>query len=297
MRLMRDMLQCFAMSQLRHFGKLIYRTYLSWSADGGSTLAASVAYYSALAFFPLLLILLSSFGYFLAVTESGQMAEDEILSAIGDQLSPSLQEQVTRAFAEVKARASLGGPLGIVTLLVVVIALFSEIDMAFNRIWKIKHDEARGIWGTVVDVVYVRIKAFLMLLGLLAVLLVIFTTGVVLTATREWFTALPWLTWSTQVLVSWLLNAVVFATLYYSVPNTKVPCLAALNGGVFAAMIWEVGRQLLASFVIGDRYNSAYGVIGAFIAIMLWAYYAAIVLFFGAEFTHTISVIEKEKAL
>jgi membrane protein len=153
----------------------------------------------------------------------------------------------------------------------------------------LKRDEARGIWGTVVDVVYVRIKAFLMLLGLLAVLFVIFTSGVVLTATREWFTELPWLTWSTQILVSWLLNATVFATLYYSVPNTKVPCLAALNGGVFAALIWEIGRQLLATFVIGDRYSSAYGVIGAFIAIMLWAYYAATVLFFGAEFVHTIS--------
>jgi membrane protein len=277
------------MNHLRHFGQLLYRTYQNWSADGGSTLAASVAYYSALAFFPLVLILLSSFGYFLAVTESGQLAEEEILDAIGDQLSPNLQEQVTQALAEVKSQASLGGPLGIVTLLVVVIALFSEIDTAFNRIWKLKRDEARGIWGTVVDVIYVRIKAFLMLLGLLAVLFVIFTTGVVLTATREWFTELPWLTWSTQILVSWLLNATVFATLYYSVPNTKVPCLAALTGGVFAALIWEIGRQVLAGFVIGDRYNSAYGVIGAFIAIMLWAYYAALVMFFGAEFVHTIS--------
>lgn len=283
------MLQCFAMEHLRHFGHLIYRTYLSWSADGGTTLAASVAYYAALAFFPLLLILLSSFGYFLAVTESGQLAEEEILSAIGEQLSPNLQEQVGRALKEVKARASLGGPVGILALLVVVIALFSEIDTAFNRIWKIKHDEGRGIWRTVVDVVYIRIKAFLMLLGLLAVLFAIFTTGVILTATREWFNDMPWLTWSSQILVSWLLNASVFATLYYSVPNTKVPCLAALNGGVFAALIWEIGRQLLASFVIGDRYDSAYGVIGAFIAIMLWAYYAATVLFFGAEFVHTIS--------
>lgn len=277
------------MKYLRHFGHLIYRTYLSWSADGGSTLAASVAYYTALAFFPLLLILLSSFGYFLTLTESGQAAEEQILDAIGDQLSPNLQDQVARTLTEVKARASLGGPAGLVTLLVVVIALFSEVDTAFNRIWKIKGDDARGIWGTVVDVVYVRVKAFLMLLGLLAVLLVIFALGTIISATSTWFTEAPWLTWSLQILVSWLLNAGVFTVLYVTVPNTKVRWLAALNGGVFAALIWELGRQVLASFVIGDRYDSAYGVIGAFIAIMLWAYYAAVVLFFGAEFVHTIS--------
>jgi membrane protein len=276
------------MEHLRHFAHLLYRTYLSWSADEGSTLAASVAYYTALAFFPLLLILLSSFGFFLNVTESGQAAEEQILDAIGDQFSTNLQDQVARALHEVKARASFGGPAGVIALFVVVIALFSEIDAAFSRIWKIKYEE-QGIWHTIVDVVYVRIKAFLMLLGLLAVLFVIFTTGVMLSITSQWFSAMPWLTWSAQILASWLLNAGVFSVLYYSVPNTKVPWLAALNGGVFAALIWEIGRQVLASFVIGDRYDSAYGVIGAFIAIMLWAYYAATVLFFGAEFVHTIS--------
>lgn len=283
-------------ARLRYLLHLLYQTYSNWSADGCSTLAASVAYYTALAFFPLLLILLSTFGIFLNSTLSGQAAEEQILDAIGDQLSPNLQEQVSRALHEVQARASLGGPVGIITLLIVVIALFSEIDLAFNRIWKIPSDDARGIWGTIKDIIFVRIKAFLMLLGLLAVLFIIFTTGVVLTATSQWFTTAPWLSWSAQILVSWLLNAGVFAILYYAIPNTRVPWLAALNGGVFAALIWEIGRQLLASFVIGDRYDSAYGVIGAFIAIMLWAYYAAIVLFFGAEFVHTISqdAIQKE---
>lgn len=277
------------MIHVRHFFQLLYTTSQNWSADRCTTLAASVAYYTALAFFPLLMILLSSFGIFLNVTQSGGRAEEQILEAIGDQLSPNLQEQVARALREVQERASLGGPAGIITLLVVVIALFAEIDMAFNRIWKIKSDDTRGVWGTMVDVIYVRLKAFVMLLGLLCVLFVIFATGVAITATSQWFTTIPWMTWTTQILVSWVLNAAVFSILYYAIPNTKVPWLAALNGGVFAALIWEIGRQVLASFVIGDRYDSAYGVIGAFIAIMLWAYYAATVLFFGAEFVHTIS--------
>lgn len=274
---------------LRHFLGLLYRTYLNWSTDRGSTLAASVAYYTALAFFPLLLILLSSFGVFLNVTQSGQAAEEQILDAIGEQLSPNLQTQVARALQQLQVRASLGGPAGVITLLVVVIALFSQIDLAFNRIWKLHDDDSRGIWGTVVDIVFVRIKAFLMLLGLLCVLFLVFASGVVLTATSEWITTTPWMIWGAQLAVSWLLNAGVFTVLYYTIPNTKVPWPAALQGGIFASLIWEIGRQILASIVIGDRFDSAYGVIGAFIAIMLWAYYAATVLFFGAEFVHTIS--------
>ncbi len=282
-------------AHLRHFFRLLYRTYLNWSADHGSMLAASVAYYTALAFFPLSLILLSTFGVFLNVTQSGQAAEEQILDAIGEQVSPNLQMQVTRAFQQLQERASFGGPVGVITLLVVVIALFSQIDLAFNRIWKL-HDDSRGIWATVFDIVFVRIKAFLMLLGLLGVLFLIFTSGVVLTATSEWFTDAPWVIWAAQLTVSWLLNTGVFTILYFSIPNTKVPWSAALQGGIFASLIWEIGRQILASFVIGDRFDSAYGVIGAFIAIMLWAYYAAVVLFFGAEFVHAISAGEKASA-
>lgn len=282
-------------ARFRHLAHLLYKTYSHWSADRGSTLAASVAYYTALAFFPLSLILLSTFGVFLEVTHAGQKAEEQILDAIGDQLSENLQAQVAVALKQLQARASLGGPVGVITLLIVIIALFSEIDLAFNRIWKIPDGDSRGVWATIVDVVWVRVKAFTMLLGLLCVLFVIFVSGVVLTATSTWFTTAPWLLWSAQILVSWLLNAGVFATLYYTIPNTKVPWLAALNGGVFAALVWEIGRQVLASYVIGDRYDSAYGVIGAFIAIMLWAYYAASVLFFGAEFVRTISEEEAKR--
>jgi membrane protein len=286
-------LQCSAMTHLKHFFELIYKTYLRWLDDNGSTMAASVAYYTALAFFPLTLILLSVFGYFLNITHSGQAAEDQILDAIGDQLSPNLQTQVANALEQLQVRASLGGPIGVITLLIVVVALFSEINLAFNRIWRLPDEEPKGFWHTVFDVVYVRVKAFLMLLGLLCVLFIIFAMGVAITATSQWFVEVPWLLWSTQILVSWVLNAAVFTLLYYSIPNTKVPWLAALNGGVFAALIWEIGRQVLASYVIADRYDSAYGVIGAFIAIMLWAYYASTVLFFGAEFVRTISEEER----
>ena len=48
-------------------------------------------------------------------------------------------------------------------------------------------------------------------------------------------------------------------------------------------MVWEIGRLILAVFVIGGRY-SPYGVVGTFIAMMIWVYYAAAILFLGAEF-------------
>jgi uncharacterized BrkB/YihY/UPF0761 family membrane protein len=72
----------------------------------------------------------------------------------------------------------------------------------------------------------------------------------------------------------------------------------ALRGGVLAALIWEVGREILGVFLIGMRYTSAYGAIGSFIAILLWCYYAISILFFGAEYVQAIeSRRQRQQAL
>lgn len=61
-----------------------------------------------------------------------------------------------------------------------------------------------------------------------------------------------------------------------------------LRGGVLAAVLWEVGRQTLTAYFLHLNYPSAYGIIGSFIAVMLWAYYAALVILFGAEYVRVL---------
>ena len=52
--------------------------------------------------------------------------------------------------------------------------------------------------------------------------------------------------------------------------------------------MWEGGRQALAAYLLRLNYPSAYGVIGSFLAIMLWAYYASLVIIFGAEYVRVL---------
>ena len=62
-------------------------------------------------------------------------------------------------------------------------------------------------------------------------------------------------------------------------PNVFNPAFA---GGALVAMLWEIGRQVLAAYVLRRNLPTAYGVIGSFMAIMLWTYSAMIVILFGA---------------
>lgn len=280
------------MHALKSFAATISAAYEGWSKDHGSLLAAALAYYVAIAFFPMLLILLSLFGVFLSVTNTGQDARSGLLRVIGDQLSPELSQQVAKVLDAVEGHASVGGPIGLVTLLITAIAIFAQLEMAFDRIWNVPQRE-RGVVNAIKQTLFVRLKAFLMLLALGGIVVVIFFANLALsTAESAASDLLPmnaWTTWAVQLAVTTLTNTIVFAFLYKLVPKAHVRWLHALQGGLLAAVTWEVGRQILSAFVITSKYNSAYGVVGAFLAVLLWGYYAANVVFFAAEFTRALA--------
>jgi membrane protein len=240
----------------------------------------------------MLLVMLSGVGWLLQSTNLGQDAEAHVMRAVEEQLSPNLRAQVQTVFDQVRDKAVVGGPIGLLTLLVAAIAVFAQFDAAFDRIWNVPESPGRGIWGSIKHVLFARLKAFLMLFALGAVVLAVFISGMALTQVElladgrvPWS---DWLNWPLQFAATFALNAVTFTLVYRWLPKVEVPWKAALGGGLLAAVIWEIGRQVLAAVVIGQKYSSAYGVVGAFLAIMLWAYYGVSVLLFGAEFAQTL---------
>jgi membrane protein len=78
-------------------------------------------------------------------------------------------------------------------------------------------------------------------------------------------------------------NALFFGLVYRFMPKRPVGWRRALAGGLLAALLWEIGRQLLTQFLVGSSYT-AYGVVGSFILMMLWFNYASMVLLYGAEY-------------
>lgn len=108
-------------------------------------------------------------------------------------------------------------------------------------------------------------------------------------AVIERFEVPAWLRRSMQPLLHLVLNGVAFTLLYAFVPKTHVRLKAAFSGAVLAALLWELGRQMLAAYVLHRNLPTAYGVIGSFMAIMLWTYYAMIVILFGAAYAKLVN--------
>ena len=279
--------------------RILQETLRQWFADDGSLLAAAVAYYGALSLFPLLLVLIAIIGFVLNLTRSGADARQQVLSAVGEQGSSRLQEQIGAMLDGVQQDAIVNGPLGILTLLIAAIGIFAQFEKAFDQIWNVPQSQSKGIVAAVKSALYDRLRAFVLLLGVGGLILMTFIASLALSTVQQyasqWLPNLGWLWWLVQIGVSIALNTAAFAMLYTLLPKRDVPRAKGILGGFIAAIIWEVGRLVLAAFVITDKY-SAYGLVGSFIAVMIWIYYASTVVFLGAELVQVMTVEEETAA-
>ncbi len=265
----------------------IYEALVSWQKDGAAELAAATSYYMAFSFFPLLLLLLSIAGFLLHFTGWGQDAQQRLLALLAEQVAPSLAAQVKIALSSMESHAAVSGPVGLFMLLLASIAVFAYIDTAFDRIWNLPVEKSAGILESIVHILKHRLRAFLYMLGLGLLVIAGFLLNMSL-ATLQTLAAEKLPLWSADwtmliaaiaVGTNWLL----FTLLYKILPKAPIRWRDAAGGGLLASVVWEIGRRILAAFVIASNY-SVYGVVGAFIAIMLWVYYAAATVFLGAEY-------------
>ncbi len=266
-------------------------TFERFHRDDGELLAAAVAYYAALSFFPLLLVLISGLGLFLQFTDIGRTAEQQVLGTIAEYSSPSVKQDIAEILESVQSKAPISGPVGLLTLILAALVLFAQFDRAFDRIWNVESPKKRGILATLKYILFHRLRAFCMLLGLGTLVVISFLAGLTLSAIENYTSgALPWAAGVWLLIsagTSIVINIFAFTVIYKVLPKVPVRWSEGFRGGMIAAVVWEVGRQILAAFLIGDKF-SAYGIVGSFLAVMLWTYYAATVLFLGAEYIQVV---------
>lgn len=262
-----------------------------WIEDDGPLMAAAIAYYVALSFFPLLLTLIAGIGLFFKFTDSGQDAQQAVLLLVQNHLSRSAAESVRQALDQVRDASTFHGPIAFFVMLFSSIASFVQLQQAFDRIARLK-TQHKGLLSAVRMVLFERLIAFLMLCGLGLVMLALFVTTLVLTGMESYTVGvLPWLGHfrrPLQIGIDLVLNACLFTVLYRVIPKSPASLKISFRGGLLAAVIWEAGRQILASLLIGTKYTDAYGVLGSFIGLMLWCYYAVALFLLGAEYIEVI---------
>jgi membrane protein len=101
----------------------------------------------------------------------------------------------------------------------------------------------------------------------------------------EWRTVLP-------VIDAWLSLAItmaLFALVYKYVPQKKMEWSDVWAGALVAAALFNIGKRVIGFYLGKSAFASVYGAAGSLLILLLWAYYSAQIVLFGAEFTKSFS--------
>jgi membrane protein len=174
-------------------------------------------------------------------------------------------------------------------------SVFQQLDLSFNKIWKAPAAEhSVGLVASVLQTVKTKLFSFGMVLAVGFLLLVSMALTGIAQALLDSFQNVPIIGGAAGFMIglatTLLLNTLVFALLFKFLPNTKVRWGDVGLGALVTAVLWELGKNLLALYIGRSGQSwSAYGLVGTVLILMAWIYFSSQILFLGAEFTEVYS--------
>ena len=272
---------------MRNLINLFKLTYQEWKEDRASRLAASLAYYTIFSLAPMLVIAIAVAGFLWQqdAVEAQLMAQIQGLVGVdGAEFVAGLLESASNPADGIVATL-----VGIVTLLFGALGVFNELHNALNVIWEVKPETQEGFWQSVKKAIVDRFLSFTMVLGIGFLLLVSLVVSAGLSATQEVLgNAFP----IPEIFLQ-LINLVIsigvitflFAMIYKYLPDVEIPWRYVWLGAFVTAVLFSLGKMLIGLYLGNSAVASSFGAAGSLVLLLVWIYYSAQILFFGAEFT------------
>jgi membrane protein len=264
---------------------VILRALQDWWNDNCLRLAASLAYYTALSLAPLVLLIVGVIGLVLDRQQVGAQLSAQLEGLIG----PAGRELVTSILAATSPQGGTVATLvGLATLLIGATAVFGELQATLNLIWEVQPAPTNGVWAGIWALLRDRLFSLALVFALAFLLLVSLVLSAALAGAAAWFQGPEQALVSRllELAVSLLVLTCVFALLYMYVPDAEIGWRDVWLGGCITAVLFTLGKTAIGFYLGQASVGSAYGAAGSLVVLLVWVYYSALIMFFGAEFTH-----------
>lgn len=263
---------------------LFRKTVAEWMEDKCPQLGAALAYYTIFSLAPLVLIVLAVFGLIYGGSEA-------VREKITDQLGHFVDPSGVKVFNDIAVNASepkggiLATALGIIIALFGAGGVFGQLQDALNTIWGVKLKASGGIWGFL----RARFLSFAMVAGVCFLLLVSLTVESVLRSLAAYLESiLPaghFLALAIFFFFDLGVIIVLFAMIFRYLPDVKISWRDVWLGAALTAALFAIGKFILGLYLGSGSAGSPYGAASSLITLLLWIFYSAQILLFGAEFT------------
>ena len=175
---------------------------------------------------------------------------------------------------------------GILLLFVAALGVVVQLKDALNTIWDAPEPEGSGFHWYLRT--YVISLAGVMALGFLLIVSLVVST--VLAAVTTWAGRAvgneALLGQAMSTLISLGLLTVLFAMLFKWFSDTEIAWRDVLPGALVTALLFNFGKFAIGWYIGTQGPESTYGAAASIVILLIWVYYSAQIVLFGAELTH-----------
>lgn len=257
-----------------------------FEADRCRESAGSLTYTTLFAIVPMLTVFLVIVSSIKALEPARQQMQTWIYSNFLPKTSIAF-DKALNAFTENSSNLTI---IGILFLFVTTVLMLSSIELAFNRIWRVR--QARG-----------GIVGFMRYWTIISLGPIILGTAFVLSSTVASMNLLSNTVAGYQfdfayvlLFISFALTCLGFSLLYWTIPNRSVPIKSAVIAGVFSGVVFELLKHLFG-FIMSNftSYQLVYGAFAALPIFLLWIYTSWLVVLLGVEISYAITAFHSDK--
>ncbi|HEV7122118.1 MAG TPA: YihY/virulence factor BrkB family protein [Rhodanobacter sp.] len=270
---------------LSRLDTVLRKTVSGVGDDALLTRAAAIAYYSALSFAPLIVLLL----WVLAALRPEW--QQQLTGGLAGILGEKAAGAITLVVQNAKSTPTLGNIAGIVGLLITLFGasvVFAQLQGALNVIWDIKAKPGKAVTAWL----WARARAIALLVGFAFLLIVSF---VVSTLIRIVVPVDSWLWIIAERVISLLVFIAAFGAMYRVLPDARIAWVDAWRGALLTTVLFIAGKYAIDLYIQHASVGGAYGPAGALVVLLTWVYYASTIVLMGAELTHALSAARGEK--
>lgn len=260
---------------------LLREAFNDWLRHRDARLGAALAYYSVFSLGPLLLIVVSIAGLLFGQERVTTALTGQFRTLLGPLGSQAVEAMLKGAGSP--AGGTLAAIIGVALLLVAALGVVVQLKDAINTIWETKEPESAGWWW------YARsyLISFAGILGLGFLLSVSLVINTMLAAVSTWVGGGEGPLWQAlDLIISLAVLTVLFGMLFKWFPDAQVAWRDALVGGLATAVLFNAGKTAIAWYIGTQGLESTYGAAASVVVLLIWVYYSAQILLFGAEVAH-----------
>jgi membrane protein len=261
---------------------LLTKAVNNWFRHRSARLGAALAYYSVFSLGPLLLIVTAIAGLFFGADTARRSITSQFHSMLGETGSQAVEAMLKGA--EASAAGGWTAALGIGLLVIAALGVVVQLRDALNTIFEVQEPEDAGIaWYAKV---YAMSFAGILALGfLLAVSLIISAALAAFSAWLSGSAAESALLALLNFAVSLAVLTLLFSMLFKWLPDRHLAWRDVWLGGFVTAFLFNVGKSAIAWYIGTQAFESTYGAAASIVVLLIWVYYSAQIMLFGAELT------------